>query len=410
MKDISTRLIGFLEEHISHKLSDVPPMHLSSESNKMLSGLFEIMIDAERHFKSGAIHEKWISFENTKIPRGIDYNYSPEIAKAKIEDASKFGCIFSFKLKGRDIQVSINFSKTTDNNSKYCNDAIKRIYMWLYVSTHYASTACSRKLNIYIYLTDLKKNLPSVNSHIKQEHANSAFTTTCDSESEIHIYREEEWFKVLIHETFHNMGLDFSGMNNAKINQCILSIFPIKTTQQRFFESYCEMWAEILNVMFISYLSTRAHSTIELMIKKTMKMLRSEREFSLFQCVKVLNNLGLEYEDLFNNTSSAQHGRMHKYKESTPVFAYYILKSIMMFYVSDYIHWCAIQNGGSLQFAHFEKNLTEYCGFIREHYKLNEYIKSIKIVERALLQNKNSNISESDREILTTLRMSLFEI
>jgi len=411
MKDISNRLIGFLEEHISRKLSVAPLMHLSSESNKMLSDLFEKMIEAERQFKAAKINEKWISFENTKIPKGIDYNYSPEIAKEKIEDASKFGCIFSFKLKGRDIQISINFSKTTDNNSKYCNEAIKRIYMWLYLSTHYASAACSQKLNIYIYLTELKKKLPTANSHIKQEHANSAFTTTCDSESEIHIYREEEWFKVLIHETFHNMGLDFSAMNNAKINHCILAIFPIKTTQQRFFESYCEMWAEILNVMFISYLSTRAHNTIETMIKKTMKMLKVERDFSLLQCVKVLNNLSLEYEDLYGTTPAAEHARMHKYKESTPVFAYYVLKSIMMFYVSDYIHWCAIQNGGSLQFAHFDKNLTEYCSFIREHYKRDEYLKSIKIVEKALAHCKHSSeMDEHTREVLTTLRMSVHEI
>jgi hypothetical protein len=81
-----------------------------------------------------------------------------------------------------------------------------------------------------------------------------------------------------------------------------------------------------------------------------------------------------------------------------------------MFYVSDYIHWCAIQNGGSLQFAHFEKNLTEYCGFIREHYNCIEYLKSIKIVEKILAQHKHTNNIEWDREILTTLRMSLYEI
>ena len=35
----------------------------------------------------------------------------------------------------------------------------------------------------------------------------------CRETSEITIYREEEWIKVLIHELFHNLNLDFSSMD-----------------------------------------------------------------------------------------------------------------------------------------------------------------------------------------------------
>jgi len=405
MKDISNKLIRFLDEHISYKLTNLPLMHLTSDSNDMLSRLFEEMREAERQFKTATINEKWINFENVKIPKGVDYYYSPEMAKMEIEEACKFGCIFSFKIKGRIIQVSINFSETTENNSKICNDMIKRIFIWLYVSTQFASNKCSQKLNIYIYLTDLKKGLPTINSQIEQEHANSAFTTTCSTVSEIHIFREEEWFKVLIHETFHNMGLDFSGLDNKEINHCILSIFPIRTNQLRFFETYCEMWAEILNVMFISYFSTKTRSAIDIQIKKTLNMLKKEREFSLLQSAKVLNNLGLCYTDLYNNSSVAQHKRAHKYKESTPAFSYFILKSIMMFYLGDYLHWCAIHNGSSLQFN--PNKLMEYCGFIREHYCRNDYLTSITIVENWLTSYSKSG---HNKEIMKTLRMSLHEL
>jgi len=405
MKEISKQIIHFLDSTVSSKLLHTPHIHLSHEATTMLATIFHKIKEAEDVFEKAVIQEKWINFEHTKIPRGVDYHYSPEMARSEIEKIAKFGCIFTFKIGTREIQVSIIFEKTTQNNTRYCNDSLKRIFMWLYLSTHYASTQCSRRLNIYLYLTELKKTLPSLHEHIKQEHANSGFTTTCSTISEIHIYREEEWFKVLIHETFHNMGLDFSGMDNSQINKCILSIFPIKTTEKCFFESYCEMWAEIINVMFISFLSTKTR-TIDELIKKTKRMLKKEQEFSLFQCVKVLCNFGLGYEDLYSTTPQAQHARLYKYKEKTPIFAYFVLKSMMMFFVGDYIHWCAIHNQGSLQFSHFDKNLIDYCGFIREHYQRQEYLQSIKLLETWF----NRHCKKIDNvKMLQTLRMSVHE-
>jgi len=72
-------------------------MYLTPESNNMLSGLFEQMFEAERQFKNTTIDEKWINFDT---PKGVDYYFSPEIAKTAIEESCKFGCIFSFKIKG----------------------------------------------------------------------------------------------------------------------------------------------------------------------------------------------------------------------------------------------------------------------------------------------------------------------
>ena len=59
---------------------------------------------------------------------------------------------------------------------------------------------------------------------IDQIHVNTGFTTTCPVDSEIVIFREEEWFKVFIHETFHNFALDFSDMNNSACHKIVLDI------------------------------------------------------------------------------------------------------------------------------------------------------------------------------------------
>lgn len=399
LKPISNELIDFIKNHISNKIN-IPKTKFSINSKKLLSNIFEHMLNGEKAFENANIKEKWIDFEKDKLPKGFDYDYSPEIARNQIESMQKFGCVYSFSLNGRNIQVTIIIPRTITKND--CNDKIKRIFIWLYIATKYSNYECSRNLNIYIYLTDLTKVLPSNHKRIQQENANTGFTTTCNTTSEIHIFRSEEWFKVLLHETFHNLGLDFSGVNNDGIDHCIYKIFPLNC-EQKYFETYCEMWAETINAMFVSFLSSK-NKNIENMIKKTTDILKIEREFSIFQCVKVLHFYGIKYTDLYENTPSAAHARIHKYKETTPVFSYYILKSIMMFFIDDYIDWCASNNQMSINFNKNPNNLIKYCQFIREHYKNPSYIESIKSIEKNVLNKKHP------KNIMETLRMTVYEL
>lgn len=399
LKSISNELIEFVKTHISPHIK-CPNIMFSINAKKLLSNIFHSMTTGEKAFENADIKDKWIDFEKDKLPKGFDFDYSPEIARNEIESMQKFGCVYNFFLNGRKIQVTIVMSRTITKND--CYEKIKRIFIWLYIATKYSAYECSRNLNIFIYLTDLKKKLPSNNKHIQQENANTGFTTTCSTTSEIHIFRYEEWFKVLLHETFHNLGLDFSGVNNNGIDQCVYNIFPIKN-EEKYFETYCEMWAEIINAMFISFLSSK-NKNVENMINKTINMLKIEKEFSLFQCVKVLHFYGISYTDLYENTPSAANARIHKYKETTPVFSYYILKSIMMFFIDDYIDWCATHNHSSINFNKNTNNLIKYCEFIREHYINPSYINAIRSIEKNVLNKKIS------KPIMETLRMTVYEI
>jgi len=400
LKPISNELIEFVKTRISPSIK-FPKTRFSMKSKKLLSNIFEHMLNGEKAFSNAKIKDKWIDFEKDKLPKGFDYDYSPEIARNEIESMQKFGCLYNFIINKRNIQVAIIMPRTNISKND-CNEKIKRIFIWLYIATKYSAYECSRNLNIFIYLTDLKKNFPSNHKHIQQENANTGFTTTCNSASEIHIYRYEEWFKVLLHETFHNLGLDFSGVNNDGINKCVYNIFPLKC-EKKYFETYCEMWAEIINTMFVSFLSSKKKN-IENMIKKTTDILNIEREFSLFQCAKILHFYGMKYTDLYENTPSATHARMHKYKETTPVFSYYILKSIMMFFIHEYIDWCATHNQLSINFNKNPNNLIKYCEFIREHYKNDSYLNALTSIENNILNKKIS------KPIMETLRMTVYEI
>ena len=106
------------------------------------------------------------------------------------------------------------------------NKYVDTIIMWLYILNEYGSKKCSTTFTIFLYLTSLEKKLPTSNIDIlDQINVNTAFTSTCPSDSEIVIFRKEEWFKVFIHETFHSFGLDFSDMNNADATKFILTKF-----------------------------------------------------------------------------------------------------------------------------------------------------------------------------------------
>jgi hypothetical protein len=284
-------------------------------------------------------------------------------------------------------------------------EALEKIYVWLHVAGNYAATNCSQKMNIYFYWTELKKKMPTYGKSIGQINANTAFTYSCKKVTEINLFRYEEWFKVFIHETFHNMGLDFLQFSQEEVVRSILDIFPVKS-DVNLFETYCETWAELVNICFMVYAETEKENIAE-MIEKTQKAINYERLFSCFQCMKILHFYGLDYEDLHLKTNGAQLKRNHKYKESTNVLSYYILKSIILFFIDDFIKWCREHNGirPSLKFG-IDNDVMEYCLFIKEHYLRKEYT-NVLLVLKMWFESKQSK-KKSFEFILNTLRMTVF--
>jgi len=401
MKEITGQLKIFLDEKFVNKMNE-PSTKLSQISQTFLKHLFKLMTQAEAQFKNTQMKRENIVRDNQS------HTYIPEQIRSEIDKMNKFKTVFSFLIDKREFRVSMVYSNQNVISNANLALYIKRIYMWLYIANTFASKNCSQTMDIILYFTQQKKLLPSVkNVFIKQEHANTAFTTSCQKTTEINIYREEEWFKVLIHETFHCMGLDFSDINNETNKKMILDIFPVKS-DVNLFETYCEMWAEILNVMFISYYSTKQNENLDdftqKMLLKTQKMLYYERVFSLFQCVKVLDYFDLKYNDLHEKTKLAQDLRTSKYKEDTNILAYYVLKCIFMFYSNEFIEWNVHNNKSSLQINKGSATIQSYFMFIREHFKMPEFVKSMDIFEKWFSKQHKKTI------INQTMRMTLFEI
>jgi len=406
MKEITNILKSYLDKHFSKKIS-ISNVEFSNKSKSFLSKIINLMNQSEIAFENTVIESKILDI----YPKGNSFEFTPDIIKNEIENMNKKCIQYTFLIGKRTFNISFVYPKntTTVMLQKY----IKRVFMWLFIATFFAPKKCSQHMNIYLYLTSIKKFLPNKKGEfIDEQHANTAFTTSCKKNTEIYIYREEEWFKVLIHETFHNLGLDFSEYDNTKSSNCISKIFPIPIqTNIRLFETYCEMWGEIINSIFISYFSTRHVENLEIsiprIIQKTAFILTYEKLFSLFQCAKVLHYFNITYKNLYETTSYAQKLRT-QYKEKTQILSYYILKSIYMFHVNSYIEWCDTNNNSSINFnkgsQSLEKNIESYCGFIREHYQNEEYIETIGKLEKWLLKDHKPTIENQ------TLRMTMFEL
>ena len=179
---------------------------------------------------------------------------------------------------------------------------VKMIYLWLYVASLYANKKCGgNSMSIYLYPTKIKRQLPTTLDVLAPEHVNGGLSDVCRNNSELAIFRQEEWYKVFIHETFHNLGLDFSVMNISSQSTKLQKHFNIKS-EMLLFETYTEAWAEILNIVILSFKNTNNFKDFH---NSFNKMMRFERVFSLFQCVKVLNFMGITYEELLDSGEKA---------------------------------------------------------------------------------------------------------
>ena len=344
-------------------------------------------------------------------PQNFNSNSFPEEIRKHIDELSLTELCYNFSLFNRNIKVffiteEVNIELKLDVYNKH----VDAIIIWLYILNEYASKQCASNLVIYFYFTSLEKKLPNSNIEILNEsNVNTAFTTTCPKDSEIVVYRKEEWFKVFIHESFHNFALDFSDMNNEECKKRILNIFPVQS-EVNLYESYTEFWAEIINALFCSFFSLKNKDNIEEFLSNTEFFINFERTYSFFQLVKTLRFMGLTYKDLFLKNLRSKTLRDTLYKEKTNVLSYYVIKTILLNNYQGFLFWCKKNNLSLLQFKKTLTNQTEYCKFIEKNYKLSSMLEGVESAQQFLniLDSKNKKIN--DKYVLTNMRMSICEL
>ena len=290
---------------------------------------------------------------------------------------------------------------------KEAQQIVDQACLWLQFGTKYAPQHCSNVVDVFLYMTDHKKVLPKLSrDHIAMTHVNTAFTTSCATNTEITLFRKEEWFKVFIHESFHNLGLDFSQFPEptAAANAQILAVFPVNT-DIKLYESYCEMWAEILNVMIRAVIK-HPRTGADKMIGHIERDLQYERVYSLFQMAKLMNHFGINYSDLYEASP-----KRSQYREKTAAFSYFVIKSLLMYNVDAFVEWCLTNNGssmlGSFAFKNPDTNCVKYAReMVVSRFKQPEYVKIVDNVEDSFFSPRMR--IQNTKFIYDNMRMSVF--
>jgi hypothetical protein len=331
------------------------------------------------------------------------YSNIPDKIRRDFESSSQQGIRYNTTLKrGRNVAIYIAFPSKANLHTKipiYLNNIIA----WLNFISEFASSQCSQTLNIYLLLNDAKKQIPEIDTEpIDTINANTAFTTACSRVNYIFIFRREEWFKVLMHETFHCFGLDFSSSVGDESNQCILSIFPAvhPNTDIRLYETFCEMWAEIFYFMFCSFTNS-AGKPVGFSKSLFIREVRREQLFSIYQSNKVLNRSGFQYRDMMQQLEKDKP----QYRENTQAFSYYVLKSLMLWNIDAFLAWC-VKNNGLRHIIQFdESRIPEYCEFVADLVKTDGSYK--RMIER-MNSPLNINIQHNNMyNMKTTMRMTI---
>ena len=401
--------------------SSGPNKHTTEIIRKLYNDIYDAFL-----FVQNIKHKHGTRFYNFKVKTiksvsqitkqsSLDSDSFPEQVQEQINRSTLSEIEYSFSLSGRKIKMYfvLEYPKSEINIEKY-NRNVDSILMWLLMLDKYGGKSCaSSSLTLFFYFTSMRKKLPNTNIDVLNTiHVNTAFTRTCQKDAEIVIFREEEWFKVFLHETFHTFALDFSDMNMSKCHASILSVFEVES-EVNLFESYTEFWAEILNALFCSFHSLYDKKDVATFLTRCDFFINKERTYSFFQLVKTLDFMGLTYKNLYSKSKQDTALRVSSYKEKTNVLSYYVIKTILINDYQLFLNWCSTNNESILQFKKTETNLEAYCDFIRKKHKSASLIANVHHTEKcfnSFIKQHHQQHSNNTNYLLNNMRMSICEL
>jgi hypothetical protein len=249
------------------------------------------------------------------------------------------------------IQLSF-FTKTKED----CLDRFHIVMTILRYMMQFPNTLDS--LQVDFAFTSVPKQLPH-HGVVGPSTLNTGYTIG----NTIVVYREEEWLKVFIHECMHVFLYDLELRDKPTL---LYSLFPISIHVN---ESYCELWARILNCCVISVMND---ASLEHLLEK-------ERKHSSEQLVKVLNYMKLTYLQLMDKNTD--------YKENTNAFAYLVIPAILIQHPYSFVTWCKKNNNDMLPI----QSASAYVQLIQQQYRSKEFLKTLHTTNSSLFTKMSIN-------------------
>lgn len=253
---------------------------------------------------------------------------------------------YKFNATINEKNITLYFISFNQINDKKITFYSKLAFMIIFMLTNKSKNSCSKNLEIKIFLTPHKKLLPPNKTDILgPNEVNTGFSTIgCRTHASITIYREEEWFKVLIHELFHNLDLDFADMDINESKNNLYKIFKLQSNYE-IAETYTEIWARIINVVVSCTIKTTSYDDF---FKLFVESMERERLFTLKQAAVILDRI----------TS------INEYREESNIFCYYILTAALFNNYLQFIEWCDKHNTSLFKFKKTQKNIKAFVELI----------------------------------------------
>jgi hypothetical protein len=346
--------------------------------NNYLSILYKDLIQGSKYVNNLDININNSSFsgwEDTRVGRAIfgpstSNEYLPDVIKKYIIDNSKEMVVFSTKINGKNINLKFSHYEEPVYTQQKLFQYARTVFIIIYLLTLYSPNQCSKNLSITVALSPFKRVLPlNKKDIINPINVNGGYSTIgCLEHSEITIYREEEWLKVLIHELFHNLNLDFANMDIKKWIPLLYSKFGIKS-EYNIYETYCETWARILNIVIKSFVPNKTK-----FISNFYLLMEREQLFSLKQADLILKRFEIP----------------ENYIEGTNVFCYYILTASLMNNYLAFFIWCAKNNINLFKFKTTKKAVQSFIDLILSQINSNDFNINLKCAAKFNKQSGNS--------------------
>jgi hypothetical protein len=334
-----------------------------------------------------------IVFTLNGILQGIEESeYLPRKIARYVNSQKKEHLQYNVFQDGRNI--FIHFIVFNKSSRKKYDEYAKHMLRVLFTLNHFSHKKCakSKEFHIYVYMTPFVKLLP-VDEHIGADHVNTGVNKKdwrCSDHEEVNeivIFREEDWFKVFIHESIHSFRLDFTDTAAKEIKM----LFPVKS-EVNLFEAYTEFWAKMLNMLFCSIFLEKKNQFDKVMEIMNL-LIRVDIKYSLFQVVKVLHFMGLTYSDLIGGRN------LERYAEDTNVLAYFVLNMCLMNHYNFFIECCKKNSHNVLNFNE-SRHLVD---FIKTWYNEKTLLNDVEKMEQVFERVK-------DARLLKNMKMTLFEL
>ena len=218
---------------------------------------------------------------------------------------------------------------------------ITYIAWWLEIIMGETPSCCKKPFRIFLYLSPFTKIIPLQGESIEEIHVNSGLTIPCQCNDRLNqdvvVYRWEEWFKVMIHESIHCLGLDDSPdrLWDQPLGKVIQELMGIqrtnemgiqrtnemgiqRTNEMGVYEAYTETWAEIVTMLFRTY-------------EHTKNRLRLLKHF-----------INVEIQHSEENVKKIEN---YTCNPLIKIHSYYILKTHILKHINEFMLHCKNVNG-----------------------------------------------------------------